>query len=173
MNIEMKHNYSGTYENIYIRQLKNDDLESLRIWRNNPDNTHFLRKIPYITQEMQTAWYKNYLNDETELIFSIEEIENIHGLVGSLALYNIENKETEVGKILVGDPNAHGLDVCANSLKAICQIAKAELALNRIYLHVYADNIPAVKAYEKAGFVVDEEHNAENGLKEYTMSILL
>lgn len=169
----MRHNYSEKYKNVEIRQINEEDIEYLRKWRNNPDNTVFLRKIPYITYEMQCDWFRSYLMDEKEMAFAIEETAVIHHVVGSLALYNFNNAQAEIGKILVGEPNAHGLNVCVNALFAAMKIAKEKLALRKIFLHVYQDNVPAVKVYKKAGFVLEDEHISDNGLIEYTMSVKL
>lgn len=169
----MRHDYREIYKNIEIRQLNENDIEYLRKWRNNPDNTTFLRKIPYITHEMQRDWFRAYLDDEEEMVFAIVENYTIHHVVGSLALYNFSNAQAEIGKILVGEPNAHGLNVCVNALSAAMKIAREKLSLHKIFLHVYKDNIPAVKVYKRAGFVVVDEHVSDNGMMEYTMSIKL
>lgn len=39
----MKHNFSSCYENIALRPLSIEDIELLRQWRNNKDNTKYLR----------------------------------------------------------------------------------------------------------------------------------
>lgn len=169
----MRHNYREKYKNVEIRQLNENDIEYLRNWRNNPDNTAFLRKIPYISPEMQSKWFQSYLSDETEMAFAIDEIDKIHRVVGSLALYNFSGVQAEVGKILVGEPNAHGLNVCVNALNAVMEITRRELSLQKIFLHVYKDNIPAVKVYKKAGFLIDSEYISDNGMIEYTMSVEL
>lgn len=169
----MRHNYRKKYKNVVIRQLDNKDLEFLRTWRNNPANTKFLRKIPYITTEMQSKWFALYLEDNTEMVFAIDEVDILHQVVGSMALYNIENTCAEVGKILVGEPKAHGLNVCVNALKALMELARDRLELKALYLHVYKDNIPANIVYRRAGFEIDSEHIASNGMIEYKMSIKL
>lgn len=169
----MRHSYIKKYDNVKIRQIEKKDLEFLRIWRNNPDNTKFLRKIPYITDEMQKQWFDSYLEDNAEMAFAIEELNILHQIVGSMALYNIEQSRAEVGKILVGEPKAHGLNVCVNALNAVKELAREKLKLKTLYLHVYQDNIPANIVYERAGFRIDSEHVADNGMIEYTMSIEL
>lgn len=169
----MKHNYQQKYKNVFIRQLVEEDMEYLRVWRNDPNNARFLRKIPYITSDMQQNWFQAYLADNDEMTFAIEETNVIKGIVGSMALYNFANDEAEFGKILIGDPNAHGKSVGVNALEAIKMIAKDKLNLSKLYLHVYSENEAAVKVYKKAGFKIESKHVAENGLDEYTMEVLL
>lgn len=167
----MVHNFRKKFKNVEIRQLDVADLEFLRSWRNNPNNTKFLRRMPYITSEMQKKWFSSYLEDANEMIFAIDEIDKIQQVVGSMSIYNIDIEQAEVGKILVGNPNAHGLDVCRNALIAVMDIVGKELGLKKLYLHVYKENIPAVKVYTKVGFSIDSEYLADNGLIECIMSI--
>ncbi len=169
----MKHEYKNSYKNVFIRQLNENDLGFLREWRNNLNNSMFLRKIPYITSEMQQKWFQLYLTDQDELIFAIVETEQINHIVGSMALYNFTEDEAEFGKILIGESKAHGMNIGVNALIALEDIAKRELALKKLYLHVYSDNISAIKVYKKAGFEFNNEHEVDNGKLEYTMSILL
>ena len=169
----MKHEYKKIYKNVEIRQLVENDLESLRGWRNNPSNTLFLRPLPYITSEMQKMWYQTYLKDENEIIFAIDEISSLHKIVGSISLYNFCETNAEVGKLLIGDQNAHGKNVSFNALKAIMDIAKHQLHLDRLFLHVYKDNEIAVYIYKKVGFNIVSESFTDTGMLEYTMNIKL
>lgn len=169
----MKHSYQKKYKNVFIRELMEMDIEQIRLWRNDSSNTRFLRKIPYITSQMQKEWFSSYLLNEKEMIFAIEEVENINGIVGSMALYNFTSTEAEFGKILIGNPIAHGKSVGRNAIEALKYVANDQLKLKRLYLHVYKDNIPAIVVYQKTGFVICDEHVGENGLLEYTMSVEL
>lgn len=167
----MKHSYVHKYENVIIRPVIEADLERIRVWRNTPDNTKFLSQIPYITPEMQREWYRRTLEND-DLVFAIDEIngKNPH-LVGSLSLYNIEKTKAEFGKLLIGDESAHGKNIGVHSLKALLFISFDILNLNEIYLHVFADNIAAIKVYERAGFSITSKRDLGN-IIEYTMVIV-
>ena len=165
----MDHNYECRQENIYLRPLRHSDIEYLRTWRNNPDNTIYLNQIPYITEEMQEKWFARYLEDKDELTFAIVEDHVLQRIVGSLSLCNIEDDSIEVGKIMVGDPAAHGMKVGANATNAAARIAKEQLGKSIIYLHVFENNIAGVKAYRDAGFKEVEKHVDEKGRTELTM----
>lgn len=169
----MIHNYEIEYKNVKLRQLEERDIESLRNWRNDSANTKYLRKIPFITREMQRNWYHSYLNNLAEITFAVEEKETLHCLVGSLSLSNIEKGKAEVGKILIGEKRAHGKKTGVNALSAVLKIAKDTLNLEEIYLYVSADNIPAFKVYKETGFSVDDSHMDEENRLEYRMAIRL
>lgn len=169
----MIHDYRYKYKNIIIRQVVEDDLEMLREWRNNPENTRFLRKIPYITKEMQKQWFCSYLSNEDELMFVIEETEDINEVVGSFSMYNFSEDKAEFGKFLVGNNNAHGKSVGLNALIAAMIISKKMLKLKKLYLHVYEKNKAAVKVYKKAGFFIDKKLISGDNEVEYKMIIEL
>ena len=165
----MEHAYQIDYENVTLRPLIKDDLESLRVWRNNPDNTVYLRKIPIITSEMQTAWFERYLQNSNELCFAIEEKITLARMVGSVSLYDFEIDSCYLGKILIGDPEAHGKKVGLNAIKAALKIAYEQLRMKRVKLHVYADNKVALRIYQNAGFIIIDEHITDDGMREFTM----
>lgn len=169
----MKHNYSNEYMNVRIRQLCENDIENLRSWRNDSNNTRFLRQIPFITSEMQKIWFDNYLNDNSEITFAIDEINELNRTVGSMSLYNFDGDTAEFGKILIGDNDAHGKHVGVNAIEALKKIACEDLGLSELYLHVFTDNIIAVKVYEKAGFKIIDKHQTSDGIYEYTMKLFL
>jgi RimJ/RimL family protein N-acetyltransferase len=169
----MIHNYEIEYKNVKLRQLEERDIESLRDWRNDSANTKYLRKIPFITWEMQRNWYHSYLNNLEEITFAVEEKETLRCLVGSLSLSNIEGGKAEVGKILIGEKRAHGKKVGVNALSAVLKIAKNTLDLREIYLYVSADNIPALKVYRETGFSIDDSYRDEENRLEYRMVVRL
>ncbi len=167
----MDHHYEGSYQNISLRPLAQEDIESLRSWRNDPDNTAFLRKLPYITSSMQQEWFGKYLQDPDEMIFAIVETAQLKRLIGSLSLYHFHEKDCEFGKILIGDPDAHSRKAGLNATIAAVTIAFEQLKKEQVYLQVYEDNSKAVTVYNNAGFSVSDCHKDENGLNEYTMIV--
>jgi RimJ/RimL family protein N-acetyltransferase len=55
--------------------------------------------------------------------------------------------------ILVGEADATGKGVATEAGRQILRIAFAELNLNRVYLHVFADNARAATLYRRLDFV--------------------
>lgn len=167
----MDHNYQIAYENIYLRPLSQEDIECLRNWRNNTNNTEYLSKIPYITPAMQSNWFKEYLENDDEMCFAIVERQELKRLVGSLSLYNFKDESCLFGKILIGDNDAHGRKVGINATVAAIKIAFETLRLKKIVLYVYVDNKRAIKVYRNAGFLICGEHITTDERREYIMSI--
>ena len=74
----MNHKLEARYSDTYLRPLKEEDLENLRVWRNDKESSHYLRKLGYITPEMQLRWYESYIKDSSEIIFAIVETSDLH-----------------------------------------------------------------------------------------------
>lgn len=165
----MKHNYSIRYKNVYLRPLSENDIELLRIWRNDPKNTEFLSKIPYITEDKQKEWFRRYIENENEICFAIIEDDELHRIVGSLSLHDFSNDSCFLGHVLIGDNQAHGKKVGVNASIAATKIAFKDLGLDSVSLYVFPANVSAYKVYQQAGFQIVDVHLGFDEKKEYTM----
>ena len=150
----MEHNYYAIYKNIKLRPLKKEDIELLRIWRNDTKATKFLRNIGYITPEMQNEWFNIYLKNDKEIIFAIEETSDLNRIVGSVSLYDIQNDIAEIGKIQIGDKDAHGRGIGRIALVMAMCIGFKKLNLEKVIAEVHQDNISAHKNDMKIGFKI-------------------
>ena len=159
----MKHSYCGRYKNIELRPLEKDDIESLRAWRNDKESTKFLRKVGYITPEMQEKWFIDYLKDSSIYTFAIVEKEKLNRIVGSVSIYNFRNNKAEIGKIQVGDPEAHGLGIGRKAMVIAMKIGFELMGFSVFDAHVHKDNIPAYKSYLDIGFKVVGSEPSEIG----------
>jgi len=162
----MRHDYSARLDDILIRQLSEDDIELLRNWRNDKENTKFLRDVGYITEEMQRKWYQGYLDNEHDLVFAIEDTGLLKRVVGSLSLYDWdkENNTCEIGKIQIGDPAAHGKGIGRKTLVMAMKIAFQKLGITKIVASVHPDNVQAYHNDMKIGFrVVGETPSVAGG----------
>ena len=152
----MVHTFSIERNNVKLRQLEESDIELLRVWRNNPENSKYLRKIGYITPEMQRKWYENYLQNDDEIAFAIVETHFVQDVVGSVSLYNFSDQRAEFGKILIGNEKAHGKKIGYTATVAVLKIAFDVLNLEEVFLECNHDNHAAIRVYEQAGFVLSE-----------------
>lgn len=152
----MRHNYFARLGDIFIRQLKEEDIELLRKWRNDPESTRFLRNIGYITEEMQMKWYESYLDNKQDFIFAIEDTGELKRVVGSLSLYDWNKKQgiCEIGRIQIGDSAAHGKGIGRKSFVMALKIAFHKLNTEKIVASVHPNNVQAYYNYMKIGFHV-------------------
>lgn len=154
----MNHEYFYEYMGVTIRPIAHSDLEMLREWRNDESNNKFLRKVPYITREMQESWYTSYLKDTDVIMFMIEIEDPAVKTVGSISLYDFSDKEKcELGKVIVGDPGSHNKGIGTRAVVAATRLAIEQLGVQEVFLHVNRENIAAVKSYQRAGYEVSCE----------------
>ena len=164
----MNHKFEARYSDTYLRPLKKDDIENLRMWRNDKESSHYLRKLGYITPEMQLRWYESYIKDSSEIIFAIVETSDLHRMVGSLAIYEINNEAhtAEIGKIQIGDKEAHGRGIGRKALVMAMKAGFQKLGIKKFVGAVHQENIPARTNDKKIGFRFVGEQTFAAGGKE-------
>lgn len=167
----MNHNYKAKYKNILLRPLMHDDIESLRVWRNDRQATRFLRQIGYITPEMQEKWYETYLENKKEITFAIVETEDIGGIIGSISIYDIAGDTAEFGKLQIGEHRAHGRGIGSLATTMALLIAFDKIGVTRIVGCVHQENIAAHKSYMRIGFRITGEQQSVVGGKEDLLEI--
>ena len=156
----MNHTITVSYDNVLIRQPVPDDLEMLRTWRNDPDNSRFLSKMDRITEEMQQIWFQGYLKDEDHCMFVCEETRELRRAVGSVSLYNFRPGICECGKIMVGDTEARGKGIGKLGI-ALAMYAGFEIfQVSAIDAVAYEENTASVKTLQKAGFQISGKRPA-------------
>ena len=101
----MDHDLEIHHKGITLRPLSHCDIESLRAWRNDPENSRYLRKLPLISQEDQEAWFRRYLQEEGSYCFAIVDGKT---LVGSVALYDVSEGSAEFGRLMIGEKKGCG-----------------------------------------------------------------
>lgn len=159
----MEHRYSARYENLLLRPLQKEDIEFLRIWRNDKSQTKYLRPIPYITPEMQENWFRNYLENPDEMVFAILETRDLNRIIGSVAVYDFQGDVAEVGKIQIGDPDAAGHGYGRIGMTMAIWIAFQKLNVKKIVASVHRDNLAAYKSDMRIGFSKVGSHEAVMG----------
>ena len=74
---------------------------------------------------------------------------------------NVEEGYAIMG-ILVGDPDWRGQGVAAEVLEASAQWLKTHLGINKIELDVKRNNHAAIRAYQKAGFRIENSNHIKS-----------
>ena len=96
-------------------------------------------------------------------------IYNNNKFIGGCSIYNINphDKSAEFGRIIISQRGLGALITLAATV-----IAKKSLLLDNLYLEVKKDNIAAIKAYLKAGFVFENE-TVINGMRRMKKNLWL
>ena len=137
-------------EQVTIRPVTEADTDRIIAWRNAPSvMAHFIYRTP-LTRNAHLNWLHNRVETGEVAQFVIYDGETA---VGSVYLRDIDrnNQKCEYG-IFIGDEDCRGKGIGTAAAKLALAHAFEELGLNRVYLRVFADNLGAIKSYEKAGF---------------------
>lgn len=161
----MKKAYTIYGEKIILRSINEDDLELIRSWRNQENIRKWFFDSSIIAEEKQAVWFSNYLNRDNDLMCMIE-YKKTGNMIGTAALYNIDFIEgnAEFGRVMIGVESARSKGLAVQVTKELCNFGFNEIGLKKIYLNIFKDNIPALKAYERAGFKTLYEYEKSNRL---------
>ena len=140
---------------VKIRLITKEDTPNIVAWRNNERvrNNFIFQEV--FTEEMHNNWMDTKVASGSVVQFIIETEDYVP--VGSVYFRDIEDGRGEYG-IFIGDDNAIGKGYGKEAAKLALEYAFHILNLEYIFLRVFADNISAIKSYERAGF-----HEYERG----------
>jgi RimJ/RimL family protein N-acetyltransferase len=140
---------------LYLRELNTnfDNLENYLGWLRDTNVNRFITSARRdYTKEELVDYINGKNNSDRAMLFGIFD-GHTSKLIGTVKLepINPEIKSAWVG-ILIGDSKNHGKGYGYEALNILCVFCNSFLKLNRIFLGVSPNNIPAVKLYEKFGF---------------------
>lgn len=145
-------------EAIRLRALERSDLPNFVVWLNDPEVTKGLLHYLPMSLASEEAWYENMLKspaDEHPMMIEVYLDEGWVAL-GDCDLHNIDwrCRSAEVG-IIIGDKRYWNRGFGTKAMQLLLRHGFETLNLNRICLEVYANNLGAIRSYEKAGFVYE------------------
>lgn len=146
----MKHTYELSILGISLCPLTEETSEKYRLLRNRPDIGKWFTFREQITKIQQKIWFENYLNNHKEVMFAI--FDKYGDFIGANSIYKIEEKHAEYGRLII-DPAYAGNEYGYKATYVAAIIARDQLKLGKLNLEVYSNNIPAIKTYQKVGFI--------------------
>lgn len=141
-----------------IRKIRLEDLEERVKWMNHPkvySSMHF--SVPVMIENTITWFHQNINNqNRSDVVFT-----NNDKLIAFGGLTSIEKATGMAELYIFVDPFSQnkGLGTIATSM--LCEWGFKKLNLRKIYLYTNEENIPAIKVYQKCGFVLEGRHRAE------------
>lgn len=145
-------------ERIRLRAVEREDIKQFHEWLNDPQVTRGLALYLPLSMADEESWFNSLAHrNPHEKPFSIEIKKGKHwALIGNCGFHSIEdiNRCGEVG-IVIGDKNEWNKGYGAEAMTLLQRHGFETLNLNRVYLRVYADNVRAVRSYERAGFTLE------------------
>lgn len=143
-------------DRVLLRPLRQEDSSLLYDWISHRELVILNAPLHSISDIDHQAWFESMLTNRTDLvIFVIEDMET-HQAIGACQLLNINwrHRSAEL-QIRIDNTQYHGRGFGTEAVKLLTHFGFADLNLHRIYLHVFANNIRAIKSYEKCGFVTE------------------
>lgn len=129
------------------------DLPLLFAWINEREQV--LLNAPYkpVHEGQHQAWFAAIQQRDDAVIFAIRLPES-DKLIGTCQLHSISSvhRSAEL-QIRLGDVAERGHGYGTEAVRLLLDFAFKDLNLHRVYLHVFATNRPAIRVYEKVGFV--------------------
>ena len=130
-----------------------DDLSTMFTWINDRDQVLFNAPYKPVHEGQHRAWFEAIQQRNDMVIFGIRMRES-GKLVGYCQLHNINlvHRTAEL-QIRLGEVAERGHGYGTEATQLLLNFAFNDLNLNRVYLHVFHNNAPAIRMYEKVGFV--------------------
>ena len=150
-------------ERIRFRRDERADIPRFTEWLNDPAVTRYLGAIN-LPQSManEEQWFENMLKlprDEQPFAIEIRETEgqaDAWRLVGNCSFMNIDqiSHSAEVG-LFIGDKSQWNQGYGTEVVQLLLRVGFNILNFNRIFLRVDVDNKGGIRAYKKAGFILE------------------
>jgi RimJ/RimL family protein N-acetyltransferase len=129
------------------------DLPDLFRWIN--DREQVLLNAPYrpVFEANHREWFENIRHRADVVVFGIRRVDP-PSLIGVCQLHSIHaiHRTAEL-QIRIGEPSARGRGYGTEAVRRLVEFGFKDLDLQRIALHVFADNLAGIRVYEKSGFV--------------------
>lgn len=144
--------YRDEQSGIYLRPMTGEDTDRIVAWRNSEAVRKNFIYQELFTREGHEEWVRSMVNTGrvVQMIICLEQDDSP---VGSVYIRDIEprHRKAEYG-IFIGEAQARGRGIGTAAAKLMLKYCFEELKLHRVFLRVYADNVQAIRSYEKAGF---------------------
>jgi len=143
---------------IRLRAIEREDVKNFFEWVNDPEVTFGLSLYLPMSLTDEERWFDSLANRApNEKPFGID-LRDGDGwrLIGNCTFFDIDAlaHSGELG-IMIGDKSAWNKGLGTETMGLLLRHGFETLNLNRIMLRVYADNLRAVRTYEKAGFKME------------------
>ncbi|NWF62768.1 MAG: GNAT family N-acetyltransferase [Chloroflexi bacterium] len=143
---------------IRLRAVERGDVAKFYEYVNDPEVTRGLSM--YLPKSMQDEmdWFEGLMKQNPCNRPLSMETRKGKGwkLIGNCGVFGIEwtHRSAELG-IMIGEKDEWNKGYGAEAMTLLLKHGFETLNLNRIQLRVYAENVRAVRSYEKAGFVLE------------------
>jgi RimJ/RimL family protein N-acetyltransferase len=141
-----------TGEKVCLRPIERTDVDALLPWINDPEVTRTLLIHRPMNREAEIEFIDKMTKSEQDVVLGIA-LNAGERLIGATGLNQIDtrNRQCQFG-IFIGDKGEWGKGYGTEATRLITGFAFATLNLNRVWLHVTAENAAGIRAYERVGY---------------------
>jgi RimJ/RimL family protein N-acetyltransferase len=142
---------------VFLRALEVDDLERTYQWHNDSDLYQSLTgTFRYVSQPAEEEWLSKKQGFSTREVSLAICLSGDSEHIGNIYLNNVDwvARHASVG-VFIGNSDQHGKGYGQAAMRSLIKHAFEDLGLLRLYLFVLEDNKPAIRLYEKCGFVTE------------------
>lgn len=138
-------------EHIELTAVFDSDRERLFEWINDREEVVLNAGYSPVHERDHVAWFDEIRTRSDVVFFAIRAIANGE-LIGSCQLLNVNQRHSTAElQIRIGAREERGKGYGTEAVQTLVAHAFRDMGLERVQLHVFATNIPAIRAYEKAG----------------------
>lgn len=138
-------------QRVDLTPILDDDRERLFAWINDREEVILNSAYSPVHERDHAAWFESIRGRPDVAIFAIR-LAGTGELIGSCQLRDIDHRHgTAELQIRIGASEARGRGYGTEAVRMLLAHAFRDLNLQRVQLHVFADNPRAIRAYEKAG----------------------
>ena len=122
-------------------------------WVNQEDTAQAVTRALPVTPLEHQQWYEGLVRRQDAVVFAVST-RDTQDYIGNVWLWGIHpvHRHAEL-RILLGPASCKGQGYGSDACWELLRFAFFQLNLNKVYLYVRSDNVAAIKAFEKAGFV--------------------
>jgi RimJ/RimL family protein N-acetyltransferase len=140
-------------ERVGLGPVRRDLIPTYQRWMNTIEVTRTLAAPSHpFTFETEQQWFDSSATERGAITFTIFELPTLRP-IGNTGFHVVDhvNDCAEFG-IMLGEPDAWGKGYGTEATRLMLHYAFDVLGLHNVFLEVYASNVGAIRAYEKAGF---------------------
>jgi RimJ/RimL family protein N-acetyltransferase len=128
-------------------------------WMNDAQMMPLLNRLNIITSDEHDGWFSSLPGRIDVAYFAVEHA-GTRRHIGNIWLHSIERLRSAEVRIVLS-PDMHSRRVGQTAISLLSRYAFGEMRLQRLYAYVLATNPRARRAFEKAGFGVEDTLKAE------------
>ena len=138
-------------EKIILTSLRDDDCAALFKWINEPETVRYSSVFTPVNEIDHHNWFENVRKDPNRIIFAIRNLDSPE-ILGTVQLINIHAVFRSAELVIrIGEDEECGQGAGSEAVRLTVEYAFKDRNLQRVWLHVFADNMRAIKAYRNAG----------------------